>query len=153
MVTLIYYNKIYYTLDYEPVDIETLHRLIMTNSLYVPTIRILGLDGREEIKLNEPDVMIALDKEQRTLWLKIFDSIDVKNKTPYIFKLKMYHREPIEKIRVGYQVIRMTELKENEYITEDEKIGIDFNKGKASSNLYKKILGSNISKAHKLGLV
>lgn len=136
--------KIKYRMDYEPSDIETLVTMMKYHSPALPTFTISDYDKEIDDEVKVSDTPTAVDVKNSIIYLK------TNNK---VYRFKLFHAFPVNKLRYGYRMMSLVKINEDQYLDIANKIGIDFNIGKATERLYFKLAGQNISIAVEHGLI
>ena len=136
------FNKIKYTLDYEPADTKTLEKMISLKSPFIPRIKIEGWDFEDETLLSDTNIII--NHESSIIWMLLHDRV---------YKIKLFHMEPVTDERYGYQLVDFVKISDLQYLIIKEKVGLDFGVKKADKKQYIKMLGQNPKLALSLGLI
>ena len=136
--------KIKYRIDYEPSDIDTLITMMKYHSPALPTFIIDDFEEDVDVNVRVSDVPTAVDKKDSMIYLR------VENK---VYRFKLFHAEPVTKIRYGYRMQSLIKINEDQYLDVVGRVGIDFGLGKASERLYFKLAGQNIKIAVEYGLI
>lgn len=126
--------KIKYRIDYEPVDIDTLITMMKYHSPALPTFQIDDFEEELDVDVRVSDVPTAVDAKDSMIYLKVDDKI---------YRFKLFHAEPVTKLRYGYRMLSLVKINEDQYLDVESKLGIDFKHGKVTGRLYKKLASKN----------